>query len=1051
MFKIESPWSRRLRSSLTAAALGAISISSIAQQAATESSNSVGTVEDWSFHHVLFSNPGTEQDALRNGRYNEWLRIVNEPRFMMQQRKRSASALKPTLVAPAEGLSGGFGASAPFMPQPRLGGSGRTEGHAAAIVNASLKRDWSMNNGGFSAAALTITVSSAPASGTVSTSSTVTVDGQTFTTAAPATAQQTGTFAGEPASGQTVTITNGSNVLTLTVGAASTATVTFAGEPSANATIGIGTATFEFETGGTGCGTGDICVARSATHATDASNFEAAVNANLTNVIATVASNVVTLTNATAAAISISSSKPTQAELDGGTTSPVSLAAPTATDGNGCASGSSIAGTFLNEGTAAAEAAALAAAITNCNAAKAAVGVSATSSAGTVTVTADAAGTTGNSIALAEGLTNFTWSAATLSAGTNGPGDSATTFNYWNGNAYDTESQLATDLATAFGENTTLAESVTSLAATNTVVLTAVSLGSVGNSLTASDSGFTALTIPNSGEFSGGGGGVPANIFPAKFSFFTSSTPSCSDYVVYPTGDLGTSATIMAYYNIYATTCTGTVPKVAWAYYTGGTSALSPVLSLDGSQVAYIQTSSNVASLVLLKPSATSGGTIGSPASISSVSLSAYRSCAAPCYTTLTLSGSPNDTNSSPFYVYSSADALYVGDNSGVLHQFTGVFLGTPAESTGGTSGSGWPTTVSTETSPILTSPVFDSGGSNLIFVADATGYLHSVPATGGSSHVLTSNQMECGTDGFVDPPIVDSTAENAFIFVGDGCNGAPSPSYVNRFKTTTSIGGTYGQNAANYGNASTNDSATIQHAGTFDNQYFASGGASGNIYGCVNGRIYQTPIASLDGTTQVTPNTFSTPVTSVADVSACSPMTEFLGVVANTTINESGGISAGSGTVIVASGAGITNNDYIQIDSEIMEVTGGGGTTSLTITRAQDGTAAASHANSAAVEDVKDWVFTSVQANGNATISPTCNGACLYNYNVTSGAVTGNPLAGISSAGGSTGIVIDNSGTAAGESQIYYLSLGSQACSGNGSTGSGSGLCAVQTSQSAP
>jgi len=39
------------------------------------------------------------------------------------------------------------------------------------------------------------------------------------------------------------------------------------------------------------------------------------------------------------------------------------------------------------------------------------------------------------------------------------------------------------------------------------------------------------------------------------------------------------------------------------------------------------------------------------------------------------LQNGDTDTNSSPYYdaVY---DAIYVGDNSGVLHKFTGVFLG---------------------------------------------------------------------------------------------------------------------------------------------------------------------------------------------------------------------------------------------------------------------------------------------------------------------------------------------------------------------------------------
>jgi hypothetical protein len=95
-----------------------------------------------------------------------------------------------------------------------------------------------------------------------------------------------------------------------------------------------------------------------------------------------------------------------------------------------------------------------------------------------------------------------------------------------------------------------------------------------------------------------------------------------------------------------------------------------------------------------------------------------------------------------------------------------------------------------------------------------------------------------------------------------------------------------------------------------------------------------------------------------------------------------------------------------------------------------------------------QDWLFMSVIANGNKT---GCTGACLYNFNVQGAGTTGNVTEGIAAAGGTSGIAIDNSGSGAGQSQIYYSTLASQTCNGNGTTGSGTGTCAVQTSQSAP
>jgi hypothetical protein len=50
---------------------------------------------------------------------------------------------------------------------------------------------------------------------------------------------------------------------------------------------------------------------------------------------------------------------------------------------------------------------------------------------------------------------------------------------------------------------------------------------------------------------------------------------------------------------------------------------------------------------------------------------------------------------------------------------------------------------------------------------------------------------------------------------------------------------------------------------------------------------------------------------------------------------------------------------------------------------------------------------------------------------------------------GGTGSIVIDNGGTATGESQVYYGSLSNQTCAGNGTVGNGTGSCAVQASQS--
>ena len=246
-----------------------------------------------------------------------------------------------------------------------------------------------------------------------------------------------------------------------------------------------------------------------------------------------------------------------------------------------------------------------------------------------------------------------------------------------------------------------------------------------------------------------------------------------------------------------------------------------------------------------------------------------YNTCTAPCFYTIALSGNPNDTNSSPFYTYTStvSDTLFVGDDSGKLHAFTPVFNGAPTEvTTTGTRASGfqnWPATASSGTNPKLTSPVYDGGSSGLVFVEDATGYLNSInpgtpatPTTVYPGTVKTSNQMECGSFGFVDPPVVDSSTEYVYLFIGDGCSDGTAPvysSYINVFAAGTSINASYGHNNAQFNNQTTNDIGTVQYHGMFDNAYYAGSGNTGNLYACVNGALYQFGMAQLSTGTQVT------------------------------------------------------------------------------------------------------------------------------------------------------------------------------------------------------
>ncbi len=210
--------------------------------------------------------------------------------------------------------------------------------------------------------------------------------------------------------------------------------------------------------------------------------------------------------------------------------------------------------------------------------------------------------------------------------------------------------------------------------------------------------------------------------FPAKFSFDITAT-NCGDsahpdFVVYNTGLTGVpnpsgQASIIAYDNLYTGGCTAPTPKTYWAYNTaGGKIVTSVIFSPDGTQVAFAQTTGSSASLVIMKWAASTVETASSPMTLAITPASTYRGCSAPCMTSVSFAGGANDSGSSPFFDYTpGSDVLYIGDDAGKLHKFTGVFAGAiPAE-----MGGAWPVTVSTQP---LGGPVLDTTSGN-IFVGD--------------------------------------------------------------------------------------------------------------------------------------------------------------------------------------------------------------------------------------------------------------------------------------------------------------------------------------------
>ena len=94
--------------SVALAAVAALCISVRAQEAAKPAAPNTGYVDDWTHHHVVFSNPGTRKAAVSDGTLDSWTRITNDPRYQLQQMKRNLGT-RPVIADPDHGFGpGGF-------------------------------------------------------------------------------------------------------------------------------------------------------------------------------------------------------------------------------------------------------------------------------------------------------------------------------------------------------------------------------------------------------------------------------------------------------------------------------------------------------------------------------------------------------------------------------------------------------------------------------------------------------------------------------------------------------------------------------------------------------------------------------------------------------------------------------------------------------------------------------------------------------------------------------------------------------------------------------
>jgi hypothetical protein len=392
-------------------------------------------------------------------------------------------------------------------------------------------------------------------------------------------------------------------------------------------------------------------------------------------------------------------------------------------------------------------------------------------------------------------------------------------------------------------------------------------------------------------------GYVPQNQFPAKYRFDVGAEDCNSDFIVFGlTGASGTQANLVGINNLYteaAPQCNSGSPWVAFAYntvtQTGGQIKTSPELSIDGTKVAFVESTGGASYfhvLVLPNPIPTppsQSGTVLTPQTPTS--------CTTPttvgCMTTLTIEATATNSNSSPWIDY-DADTAYVGADNGLLYKITPVFGG--GQPVLVSDPSNWPVTVSTQAIKILTAPVVDNTA-GLIFIGDGEGYLYSVKLTSPGKTFVGQQTIGWVTHGagtgVVDPPIAvtdpaNSTTDQVFAFTGCsyvlGIGGA-----VSQFPANFATGVPTTSNTVDLGSATGAGDCTGKnvHSGTFDNAFWVNGSTSGHMIACgfvnnggvpANPQMYFFPFASH----VITSTGKSTFLINTTKGDECSPLTEF-------------------------------------------------------------------------------------------------------------------------------------------------------------------------------
>ena len=549
----------------------------------------------------------------------------------------------------------------------------------------------------------------------------------------------------------------------------------------------------------------------------------------------------------------------------------------------------------------------------------------------------------------------------------------------------------------------------------------------------------------------------------------TSFTGTVFSFGTVTAGVNGAQANIVGFNYLYSGTtpapfCTGkTSPEFIFSYASGtGAVATSPVVSVDGTKIAYIENGTNIGAVLHVLTFASGsteygtctntgtalptcaihavvpGSTAGSKATDFAIPLlSALATEATPTATPVT------DTRSAPFVNYND-DVLFVGDDVGHLYSVTSVFTGTPT-----LAGGKFPVLVSNGN--LLNSPVVDVGGTGNVFIGDSASNVFAYTPAGVI--VGTSQSIGNGTEGGIhDAAIVDST--NSKVYFTTNCSAAGGTQQLAQIPFSATGFGTAIKTTVTTGSGCT--VASPQYALMPDNLYYTAGinsateANNGHVVLCYEGTtaVHLAQWGFVSGALQTTAQFNDSSFVTTAH--SCSPITEFYGddvAYTPTALTQTGttvtvttaanlfvsgqvvtiaGVAAGTGGCTAAAVAAINREQTVTVISS----------TQFSFTSEVSATIASGACKltgSSATGPAKDYLFF-------GTSQPS---VWTFTLPMTSNTQTGVSNT-TSATGGTSGMVVDNDSTAGQASSIYF----STQATSTTQCGTTAAYCAVKLTQ---